>query len=135
MLTLTDEPAVAYLERGLWIARCPQAWCVGIDHHGPGPNTGRIGGLGDTTFRCPRCGVVADVVWPPNIDDLMHVLMQRPMPETRNWQPGETLEELVVENALHGVGLDAVAAGVRFTDGRLTDRLALAGQTLHAIGG
>lgn len=135
MLTVTDEPAHPYVERGLWAAACPQQWCIGVDWYGPGEFTGRIGGLGDTHFRCPQCGQVAEVAWPALADDIWHVLAQRPFKATRNWSPGETLEDLVVENALHGVGLDAVAAGVRFTDGRLSDRLALAGRTLHAIGG
>lgn len=134
MLTI-DEPAVAFVSWGLWVARCPQPWCVGIDHYGPGPNTGRIGGLGPDRFCCPRCGTVTEAQWPANRDDIELVLGRRPMPETRNWQPGETLGDLVVENALHGLDLDKVAVGVRMTNDLFTDRTMLAGKTLLAIGG
>jgi hypothetical protein len=136
VLTISDDPARPYCEGGLWIAQCPQAWCVGADHYGPGPHTGRIGGLGSDRFTCPRCGRTTEAVWPPNVDDIMHVLGQRPMPETRNWRPGETVQDLIVENALHGIGVDQLAStGMQLTGDRLTDRTALAGRTLHAIGG
>lgn len=135
-LSISDEPAVPYCEGGLWIARCPQEWCVGADHYGPGPHTGRIGGLGEDRFTCPRCGNVVEVSWPTNVDDIMHVLMQRPMPETRNWRPGEEVKDLIIENAIHGIGRAELAAtGVQLTADRFSDRTALAGRTLHAIGG
>ena len=136
MLSITDEPARPYCEGGLWIAQCPQKWCVGADHYGPGPHTGRIGGLGEDRFTCPRCASVVGVQWPDNVDDIMHVLEQRPMPETRNWLPGETVQDLIMENAVHGIGTKELAArGVQLLDDRFADRTALAGRTLHAIGG
>lgn len=135
---MTDELTTrAFVNAGSWVALCPQPWCLGFDHYGPGPNTGRIGGLGESTFTCPRCTTVSRVAWPDNGEDIMHVLAQRPMFETRNWQPGETLEDLLVENAVHGLipaqllaGVDLVIRGERFED-----RTVLAGRTLHAIGG
>lgn len=136
MLTIIDEPARPYCEGGIWIAQCPQSWCVGADHYGPGPHTGRIGGLCEDRFTCPRCTNVVGVIWPDNVDDIMHVLMRRPMPETRNWLPGETVQDLIVENAIHGIGVQQLAkTGVQLTGDRFTDRTALAGRTLHAIGG
>jgi hypothetical protein len=136
-LTIVDDPAVAYCEGGLWIAQCPQPWCVGADHYGPGPHTGRIGGLRDDRFTCPRCGRTAGASWPPNMDDIMHVLEQRPMPETRNWRAPEEVLDLIAENAIHGIGMDQVAAagGVKLIEDRFSDRLVLAGRTLRAIGG
>lgn len=135
MLT-TDQPATVYMTYSLWVARCPQPWCVGIDHYGPGPNTGRIGGLGETQFCCPRCGTVATAAWPESLDDLLHVLMQRPMPETRNWEPGETLQDLIAENAIHGIGREELATtGFRIASDRFADRFVLTGRTLLAIGG
>jgi hypothetical protein len=134
---VVDDPVRPYCEGGLWIARCPQPWCVGADHYGPGPQTGRIGGLGEDRFICPRCANTAEVVWPPNMDDIMHVLMLRPMPETRNWRPGEEVADLLVENAVHGIGVDKLAGrrGIQLNADRFADRTALAGRTLHAIGG
>lgn len=135
-LTIIDEPATAYCEGGLWIAQCPQPWCQGADHYGPGPQTGRIGGLRDDRFSCPRCGGVAGVVWPANVDDIMHVLMQRPMPETRNWRAPETVQELMMENVIHGIGRDQLEAlgGLQFRGDAFLNRTALAGRLLRAIG-
>jgi len=136
LLTITDEPAVVYCEGGLWIAQCPQEWCVGADHYGPGPHTGRIGGLTGDRLTCPRCANVTAAQWPPNVDDIMQVLMQRPMPETRNWRPGEEVKDLIVENAVHGIGVKELARkGIQLTNDRFADRTMLAGRTLHAIGG
>lgn len=49
-------------------------------------------------------------MWPPNVDDIAFVLSLRPVPETRNWAPGETLHDLLEENFRHGVALPAPTA-------------------------
>lgn len=133
---MTDEPARPYVEWGRWVAACPQRWCNGGDYYGPGETTGRIGGLGDTRFRCPRCTTEREVVWPANADDILAVLRLRPMPENRNWNLGESIEDLLLENAVHGILPPTLqtGTGLRLTDGRFDDRTALAAATLHAIG-
>lgn len=117
-LSITETPTRPYCEWGLWVARCPQEWCLGADHYGPGPNTGRIGGLRDDRFTCPRCGTAVPVAWPTDRNAIMHVLMQRPMPETRNWQPGESVLDLIIENATHGITGQIPADVVQLAIGR-----------------
>jgi hypothetical protein len=136
LLTISDAPARAYMNWGLWVAECPQAWCNGVDHYGPGPNTGRIGGLGERTFRCPRCGHETDAVWPEAADDITALLAQRPMVENRNWLLGETVDQLLRENINHGILPPTLepGTGLRIINGRFEDRTVLAGATLRAIG-
>lgn len=131
--------AAAYASCGYWVATCPRPWCVNTEWYGPGPHTGRVGGLGDTLFHCLRCGLTCPADWPEQRADIEHLLAQRPMPETRNWLPGESLENLFAENATHGlVDLDELAKGLLLViDGRLTGparQLAAAGPVLQ-IGG
>lgn len=54
-------------------------------------------------FECWDCGWSAPIVWPPNLADIVAVLLMRPDPKTRNWEPGETVMELVGENLAHGI--------------------------------
>lgn len=64
---------------------------------------------GTPVTQCWDCGACGAVVWPANLDDIALVLAQRPDDKTRNWEPGETLMDLVNENLLHGIlpsGLD-----------------------------
>lgn len=134
---MSDElVARAYVSAGVWVADCPQLWCVHADHYGPGPQTGRIGGLTRTAFSCLYCGLRCRAEWPANAEDIWAVLAWRPMPETRSWMPGETLEDLVIENAAHGLGpaLPGVA-GITILDGRFADRALVAAGPRLAIGG
>lgn len=87
---------VTYAEAnwGAWVARCPRPWCtnaVQLDR-------------GQDRFACEGpdgCGLTADVHWPADPDAIEAILQLRPVPRTRNWAPGETLNQLLVENAEH----------------------------------
>lgn len=121
---MTDLPAVAgvaraYANWGRWVADCPHPYCdsaLGV-------------ALGEAVFRCRECDTAADLVWPANVWDIATVLAMRPHPKTRNWVPGETLEDLVLENLAHGVvppawltlggGPRLVLTNDRITTGRL----------------
>jgi hypothetical protein len=119
---MTELRAVVFHSWGTWVALCPRPWCVHADHYGPGPNTGRLGGLGRDTFTCLRCGLVCPADWPHNRADIETVLAQRPMRETRNWLPGETLVGLVAENAAHGlIEPTGLTGGMLSLDDNLTD--------------
>lgn len=96
---------VAYAEAnwGRWLARCPAPWCtnaVALERF-------------QLEFACAGmdgCGCVTDVVWPPDPAAIELLLTMRPVPRTRNWLPGESLEDLLAENATHGIvpaGLDS----------------------------
>ena len=97
-LTAIALPGVAYAEAnwGRWIARCPRPWCT---------NAMRVD-LDQAAFRCEGlggCGLEADIAWPPDPAAIEILLLQRPVPRTRNWMQGESLEQLLAENAAHGV--------------------------------
>lgn len=130
--------AVVYMSWGTWVTRCPRPWCVHQDHYGRGPNTGRIGGLSRTTWTCLRCELVCEADWPDNAEDIAAVLLQRPMYETRNWHPGETIDDLLMENVTHGVvDVDSLTAGPLTGNNQLTAagrRLVATGPAMHAIG-
>jgi hypothetical protein len=89
---------VAYAEAnfGRWISRCPAPWCtnaLALDR-------------GQSRFVCAgpdSCGTVAELSWPADPDAVEAILAMRPIIGTRNWLPGETLAELIGENAAHGV--------------------------------
>lgn len=81
---------------GRWVARCPRQPCT---------NAVQVW-ASDATFTCSGiggCGWTADLVWPPDPEAIEMLLTMRPVPRTRNWVVGESLEDLIAENALHGV--------------------------------
>lgn len=136
---MADLRATAWHSMGFWVAKCPRPWCVNTEWHGPGPVTGRLGGLTTRTLTCLRCGLTCPADWPPNVDDIEAVLAQRPFAETRNWLPGETIHDLLAENAEHGLidptGLPRtiLAAGDRLTG--IGRQLVAPDPRLLAIGG
>lgn len=89
-------PGVAYAEAncGRWIARCPRPYCtnaLALEREQAG-------------FVCEgglACGMAAPLEWPADPDAIEAILLQRPVPTTRNWLPGETLQQLLEENAVH----------------------------------
>lgn len=120
-----DLRATVYVSWGMWVARCPADGCLGAEHFGHAPITGAVGGLTQVGFACNRCGLVCPADWPANAEDIWAVLSQRPIVETRNWEPHETLEDLLAENALHGLlqpppGLPGTATPLT-SGGRLVD--------------
>ena len=59
---------------------------------------------GDRQFQCWGCGAEAEIQWPVNPAAIERLLLMRPLAQTRNWSPGETLHDLLAENVLHGIG-------------------------------
>lgn len=95
--------AVAHVNHGRWIARCPRPFCAGAEHAGRDAKTGHVGGLTGVGFTCANCDLVCAADWPPNVDDIEYLLSLRPVPATRNWEPPETVHDLLAENAAHGI--------------------------------
>jgi hypothetical protein len=62
-------------------------------------------------FICQSCGRGTDVVWPSAtmVAGVERLLTLRPHYKNRNWLPEETLHDLLVENAEHGVLIAAAA--------------------------
>lgn len=54
---------------------------------------------------CHHCRIIQPVTRPADYADAAAVLNARPEPETRNWRPdrGETIDNLMRENAAHGL--------------------------------
>lgn len=90
-------PGIAYAEAnwGRWIAKCPGPWCdnaMGIERN-------------QAVFVCAgpdSCGLTTDIVWPPDPAAIEMLLAMRPASKVRHWVPGESLEDLIAENAIHG---------------------------------
>lgn len=86
----TDE-VQARANWGRWLADClgcANAWTIAP---------------GDESWQCNLCGAVNPIVWPADPAAIEYVLDMRPDPNTRNWESGETIEQLLMENAAHGI--------------------------------
>lgn len=98
-----------------WIADCPDPFCGSAMRVRPG----------DESTRCLDCGAtMGPLIWPPDPDGIETILAMRPDAYTRNWLPGETLGDLLTENAVHGIapvtdGPLMLAAGDRIIGGAL----------------
>lgn len=83
----------AYANWSRWVARCGLCpWATQLQRFQP-------------WIECPLCGTVTEIVWPAakTVEDVERLLMMRPDPSTRNWSPGEPLQQLIWENAEHGI--------------------------------
>jgi hypothetical protein len=91
------------------VAHCDADGCYGAERVWPG---GRIKKKKDGTkfgitldgvLWCGNCGLLSTVSFPGKRNAIMAILGRRPVPETRNWYPNETLETLREENMAHGL--------------------------------
>lgn len=85
-----DEPIAAYVNHGRWVVACV---CR------TGLAASREWGLA----CCPHCGARWRAAFPADADEIERALLARPLRETQNWSPGETLADIERENAVHGV--------------------------------
>jgi hypothetical protein len=95
---VSDAPPIkARVNHNRWIAECPD--CAGAE----------FVWLDEPLFMCQSCfnGVVGGlwrrVQLPPSVGEVEAALRLRPLPATRNWEPGETPADLHAENAAHGL--------------------------------
>jgi hypothetical protein len=124
MVQLIQPRARAYVYAGDWVADCPHG-CGNVEHlyQRQRPNGPRL--VQVPSFYCSYCKFgetePVPVDWPPNMAEIMTVLMLRPIPHTRNWYPhehetavrcrvphGQSVDDLRAENAEHGVPTGAV---------------------------
>ncbi len=83
-----------------WVGDCPSPFCLAalqLRRYQP-------------WFTCMECGETGEIVWPARAEDVERLLSMRPDPNTRNWEPGETLNDLLLENMQHGVLSHAAVA-------------------------
>lgn len=127
---------VAYAEAnwGRWVARCPRPWCTNAMELEPG----------QVEFLCvggpDACGYSTFVIWPADPQAIEAILGMRPIRRTQNWLPGETIEDLLGENASHGClppEMLTAAPGDRPILARTADQVVVGGllhQQLEAAG-
>ena len=96
-----NPPAVAKINHGRWIADCPNC-PAGTGAEFVDPNF--------DLFFCMSCGNVlvnerirrVDFPPPPQVAEIEAILEPRPL-KNQNWEPGETLEQLLAENQAGGI--------------------------------
>lgn len=103
--------AVVEHNLGVWVAKCPFPGCHGGEHYGL-QETGlgpQVGGLGADRYVCIQgtCKGTYPVKWPDAEmrKGILALLALRPDVANRNWLPHETLHDLLIENADHGIGV------------------------------
>jgi len=96
------KPLKAEIGSSNWRVRCDV--CSEIIIYEPGE-----------VFICPQCANSSNsyrarnVLMPDNRAEIENILLQRPDPQTRDWFPNETVEQLLAENAFRS---RALAAGL-----------------------
>jgi len=78
----------AYVNHGRWVADCPKCNGAELIH------------AKDVLFKCQLCKAEAECKQPRNARKIDALLEPRPL-ENRNWQAGESLDDLRRENAAH----------------------------------
>lgn len=117
-----DTTAPVLVNWSRWISRCS----------GPGCRNAWQVEITAVLWMCHDCWTVNRPAWPADLGAIAYVLAQRPDPFTRNWEPGETITDLLMENAQHGIVPDELEPG---TDDVLTevDGRVVSGVLLPAI--
>jgi hypothetical protein len=94
------DPLAARVDAGRWIVECPD--CHDAQYVWPDEP--------EPLFMCVSCfNTRADGAWrrvaiPAERVAIEAMLLEREMPITRGWVPGETADDLRAENVAHGIG-------------------------------
>jgi hypothetical protein len=84
----------AFANWGRWLVLCSDPFCFNAMQIYPGQDL----------VTCTECRTtLGPLIWPADPEAVETVLLMRPDFRTRNWHPGETLEDLLVENTAHGI--------------------------------
>lgn len=93
----------AFIDHDRFIAECPRChWAI----QGTPEELARsfvCGVLPDGRNLGQGCGFSDRVQIPAEAETIRRVLNARPRSEDRNWKPGETVADLRIENAVHGL--------------------------------
>jgi len=93
-----DSELAAEVNHNRWIVLCPD--CLGAT----------FVWLDAPAQLCPNCWNgskgyrLRRVVVPERYAEIEALLKERPLPQNRNWLPGETVDDLLRENQEHGLG-------------------------------
>lgn len=93
LVSVSRPRTAAVANWGRWVVECPR--CPGALKVTPGT----------PVVECWTCGLSTEVVW-PSVElqqGIERLLSLRPNPATRNWNPGESLHDLLAENLAHGI--------------------------------
>jgi hypothetical protein len=114
-------PVRAYC--GMWVVDCPRC-----------PSALQVP-LRAPEAMCWDCGAEYTIRWPHDPVAVETLLNARPNPLNRNWSPGETLEQLMIENAAH----DCLPAALAHSDDpcllRTVDQRVVGGALAAALPG
>jgi hypothetical protein len=93
LIHATHQQVAARAYNSMWIVDC--AYC---------PNAEQVQRF-QPGVMCGYCGSNMAILWPAEamVHSIERLLLMRPLPLNRNWRPGETLHDLMRENAEHGV--------------------------------
>ena len=86
----------AYVNHGRWVVDCDTPGCTGAS---------RVQPPVEQAVVCDNCHQPSTVTYPEYWLQIDTVLARRVVPQTRNWLPGETVDDLVSENARHLEGV------------------------------
>lgn len=79
---------------GRWVADCPSPFCLSAMQVW----------AGQRSTACMDCeSPIPELIWPADPEAIEVLLSMRPDETTRNWLPGETLSDLLMENGAHGI--------------------------------
>jgi hypothetical protein len=94
---MSGHAVLAEVVHSRWLVRCP--YC---------PSASRVT-VEDPRFFCTFCGNDGEgwhrVEFPADREQIEAVLSARPLTQTRNWRPHETVDDLAAENRQHGIGV------------------------------
>lgn len=83
-----------YANWGRWVVMCASPFCTGAMQVYSG----------QMFVACGDCGwPIEELIWPVDPEGVETILLMRPDEKTRNWHPGETLQDLLAENVEHGI--------------------------------
>lgn len=79
---------------GRWIVDCDSPFCLSAVQVHPGQDWA----------HCRDCNrTIANLIWPEDPEAIEVILCMRPDEEVRNWVWPETINDLVMENVVHGI--------------------------------
>jgi hypothetical protein len=99
----SDRTTTAYVSGGVWVARCPEAGCRGVE----------MVRFSDRQFFCCECRnasvghhpILVELPDEHVAETVDRILELRPVPASRNWRPDESVDDLKRENLMHGVAI------------------------------
>lgn len=97
-VTENSDTVIAYINASRWMVDCI---CSSPGSSAPPANSVHPDWSLACCLHCGRCRV--NIVIPADRADIEAALNLRPLEETRNWKPPDTLADLLADNTAHGL--------------------------------